>query len=244
MHMNKWTPFVALCAILCIVILVLFLPQKNNNIVAYTGNHFFVPHECKHLALLGCTPHPTHYLANHGNDKELIRNLHIADFLDIAYVTDSYVRTFELCKEREIDHLLIAYLPIYFVRMKSMLGDQFVQYSRLYFKRIIPEITELIKKAQEQTDYQGKTTLIMPTDREMAQVPALVAQKDDRTRYLIKQFPKLQNISNSQLSTITIINNANSQEDDMLIAYLKYEYLFEKPLAYHTASLDKERFHA
>lgn len=77
----------------------------------------------------------------------------------------------------------------------------------------------------------------------MAQIPELITQQNDRIRYLIKQFPTLKNINDSALDTITIINNEQSSEDEMLIAYLKYEYLFEKPIEYHTSSLGKPRFH-
>lgn len=218
--------------------------KKEPVIASYTSDTFTIPLECKHLALLGCTPHPTRYLEEHGNDAALLHSLRIQDFLDLDYVTDSFIRTFELCKEKEIDHLLIAYLPIYYVRMRPILGDQFVHYCRVYFTKVVPALLQVIEQAQQQTNYYGKTTLITPTDKALSQIPKSIDDRNDRTRYLIKQFPKLHNISCSPLETITIINNAHSQEDNMLIAYLKYEYLFEKPIAYHKATLNKERFHA
>lgn len=142
--------------------------KAKEQITAYIGDQFVIPHDCKHIALLGCTPHPTQYLMDHDNNKELIRNIHIEDFLDIEYVTDSFVRTFEICKNEQIDHLIIAYLPIYFVRMRPILGDQFVPYSRMFLNNIVPEIKKLIEHAAHRTGYIAKTILISPTDQELS----------------------------------------------------------------------------
>ena len=243
--MNK-KHIVGACIALMFVISIspLFLKKQYTSLSIYTGDHFFIPDECKHLALIGCTPHPTQYLVDHGNNKELIRNLHIDDFLDIEYVTDSFVRTFEICKEQRVDHLIIAYLPIYFVRMRPILGNTFVSDCRMFLNNIVPEISKLIARALQQTEYQGKATLIVPPDSQLARVPQSIDNKDDRIRYLIKQFPRLKNITGSAIDTITIINNEQSSEDEMLIAYLKYEYLYDKPIKYCTCSTGKKRFHA
>ncbi len=244
-HMNKLRILGIVTVIASIFLVIqLFRHDTQRQITAYTGDQFVIPHECKHIALLGCTPHPTQYLMNHDNKKELIRNLHIQDFLDIEYVTDSFVRTFEICKKEQIDHLVIAYLPIYFVRMRPLLGNSFVANCRMFLNNIVPEMSKLIANAIQQTGYQGTATLIAPPDYQLARVPESVDTIDDRIRYLIKQFPRLENITGSAVDTITIINNEQSSEDEMLIAYLKYEYLFKKPIEYHSASLGKKRFHA
>lgn len=165
------------------------------------------------------------------------------DFLDREYVRDSFVRTFNVCKQQGVDHLIIAYLPIYFVRMRPVLGDQFVASCRMFFSNIMPDMTKLIEEAAWQVGYTGHATLIIPPDYQMARVPHEIADKDERIRYLIKQFPRLRNMKESVLKTITIINNEQSSEDDRLIAYLKYEYLYERPIIYRNCSTGKKQFH-
>ena len=165
------------------------------------------------------------------------------DFLDREYVRDSFVRTFNVCKEQGVDHLIIAYLPIYFVRMRQVLGGEFVASCRKFLSTITSEMTKLIEDAAQQADYKGQATLIIPPDYQLARVPLDSPDNEDRVRYLIKQFPVLRNMKESSLKLITIINNEQSAEDAMLIAYLKYEYLYEKPITYRTCSTGKKQFH-
>lgn len=216
---------------------------NDTNVQVYTGDTFYIPAGCRNLGLLGCTPHPAHYLKEHGNDAQLLETITLSTFLDVDYVRDSFDRTFALCNVHQIDHLLIAYLPIYYIGLKQQLGDQFMSGCRHFFSRIVPEITSLITKSAVAVGYHGGVTLIIPPDYQLALVPQQLADTAERMRYLIKQFPKLNNISQSELQTITIINNKNSDEDDMLVNYFKYEYLYEKPVEYKKCDTGKERFH-
>lgn len=231
-------------AIACALLVAQFVHSAKEQVTIYTGDHFSIPHDCRHIALLGCTPHPTQYLAEHGNNANCLRNMSIDSFLDVAYVTDSFDETFKICKKQGVDHLIIAYLPIYFIRMRTVLGNQFVTCCRIFFDRIIAEMKQLIEHAAQQSEYTGKITVIIPPDYQLARVPESIATKEDRIRYLIKQFPSLKNITNSALETITIVNNEQSSEDEMLISYLKYEYIFEKPITYNTCSIGKKQFHS
>jgi len=242
--MNK-TPIVAIILIgLCAVFGIIMLEHREHaQVTVYTGDQFTIPDSCKHIALIGCTPNPTNYLAEHGNNPDCLKGLRASDFLDAAYVQDSFERTFAICKELGVDHLVIAYLPIYFVRMRPVLGDQFVCFCRMFLTNITADMTSLIKKAAQQAGYAGQATLIIPMDYQLAHVPFEITGKDERIRYLIKQFPVLKNITQSALSTITIINNEQSAEDEMIIAYLKYEYLYDKPIQYLTRSTGKKLFH-
>lgn len=244
-HMNKIRTISSLLVVIvCALYGAQLVHSAKEQVTTYTGDHFIIPHECRHIALLGCTPHPTQYLAEHGNNADCLRNISINNFLDIAYVADSFNETFKVCKKQGVDHLIIAYLPIYFMRMRAVLGNQFVTYCRMFFNSIVPEMKQLIKHAAQQTEYTGKITLIIPPDYQLARVPESIENKDDRIRYLIKQFPSFKNITSSALETIIIINNEQSSEDAMLISYLKYEYIFEKPINYITCSTGKKQFHS
>ncbi len=222
--------------------LFIFYNQPAIKVQVYQGDSFRIPSNCKHLALLGCTPHPIHYLKDHGNDVRLLETIALDSFLDVHYVRNSFDQTFTRCKEFAIDHLLIAYLPIYYIGMRSILGDKFIYGCKQFFRQIIPEITELIKESAASIGYDGGITLIIPTNHQLSHVPHQLAEPADRIRYLIKQFPVLKNISQSILQTITIINNKASDEDDMLINYLKYEYLYEKPIVYKNVTPAKIDF--
>ena len=217
---------------------------RPSQIHAYIGDEFRIPEQCKHIALLGCTPHPTNYVKRHANNPELLDSIKLGDFLDLDYLGDSFNRTFMLCKENDIDHLVIAYLPIYYLGMHQLLGDGFVKSCRLFLDRIIKEIVPFIEKEAQKVGYRGQITVIVLPDYQLARVPMDLAGIEDRIRYLIKQFPRLKNISGSGLQTITIINNKESQEDDVIINYLKYEYLYEKPIMYKKLTTGKERFHS
>src|SRR5271154_6740858 len=85
---------------------------------AYVGDYFFIPDNCKHIALIGCTPNPTDYLKEHRNTPGILQTVALHDFLDMEYVRDSFDRTFLRCIEHGVEHLVIAYLPIYYVQMR------------------------------------------------------------------------------------------------------------------------------
>lgn len=216
---------------------------SSQRVCVYTGDSFFIPHETKNLALLGCTPHPSAYLARYDNNSKLLSTITLNDFLDKDYLCDSFKRTFTLCKEHHIDHLLIAYLPIYYLAMYKQLGTQFVKNCRTFLDQILKEIPLLIEQIIREVDFKGKVTLIAPPDYQLSRVPSTLENLEERFRYLIKQFPTLKNLSESALEKITIINNKASQEDDALIDYLKYEYLYEKRVIFEKLNIEKERFH-
>jgi hypothetical protein len=196
-----------------------------------------------HIALLGCTPHPTAYLRKQGAHLSLLENIRLEDFLDIPYLQDSFHTTFIRCKEQAVDQLIIAYLPIYYMEMRTLLGVEFITGCHLFFKQLAPSIMQLIKMNAEAVGYDGTVTLIFPTDEQLNRVPSALDETEDRYRYLVKQFPRLHNLERSSVNTISIINNQASVEDDELIRYFKYEYLFEKRVAYKKMNIGKERFH-
>jgi hypothetical protein len=195
--------------------------KKETKLNIYKGNAFTIDSPCKNLALLGCTPHPTNYLQDKDNKLQTLRNIKLADFLDIDYLRDSFERTFAICKNNNVDHLVIAYLPIYFIGLKQMLGEQFIEGCNAFFDNIIPDVKNVIKATSDKMGFVGKITLIIPTDFQLEKVPLDLIDIAQRIRYLIKQFPKLGNLQ--ELQTITIINNKVSDEDDKLIDYLRYE---------------------
>jgi hypothetical protein len=215
--------------------------HRSPKFTVYTGDYFYIP-DCNNLGLLGCTPHPTEYLKNNNNNAELLKTITIEAFLDIDYLRDSFDRTFALCKDHSIDHLLIAYLPIYFYEMRQLLGDDFLSGCTVFLQRMSQQMPAIIKESSDRMEYQGKITLIIPPLHQLARI-ASIPSTHDRIPYLIKQFPKLLNRSAPSLQTITIINNTESSEDDQLIRYLNYEYLFEKPLGYAKCAIGKPRFH-
>jgi hypothetical protein len=216
---------------------------RSEKIEIYTGDCFCIPQNCKNLALLGCTPNPTNYLKEQTDIANVLQTITLDDFLDIDYLQDSFDQTFALCKEHGVDHLLLAYLPIYYIGMHELLGNQFVSGCRIFLNRIIKNIAPIIEKCSANSGFKGKITLIIPMDYQLARVPLSITGIGERIRYLIKQFPKLKNITESSLETITIINTQESAENDMLINYLQYEYLYEKPVAYKKCNISKERFH-
>ncbi len=225
-------------------ILGVWYSHTPSTVRVYTGDQFDIPADCKHIALLGCTPNPTNYIREQLNNGDLLAHIKLDDFLDIPYLQDSFARTLLLCKEDAIDHLIIAYLPIYYLELRQLLGSHFLEGCRKFLVCIIPQIQVLIAQAIKQVDYTGKVTLIIPTDCQLKHVPYEISGLDERIRYLIKQFPRLQNLSRSNVHSITIINNKESAEDDKIIDYFQYEYLYEKRIAFLKRNTGKERFHA
>ena len=211
------------------------------NIYCYTGDSFYIPQKCTNIALLGCTPHPMAYLRKH--DDADLKNLTLNDFLDRDYLIDSFIKTFLICNERHIDHLIIAYLPIHFVEIRQLLGNQFISQCPIFLNNIAQEVKQIIEKVKKDVGFENEVTLIIPPMHQLARIPNKIDSFEERVRYLIKQFPLLKNISQSSLTTITVINNKSSDEDDKLIDYLKYEYLFEKSLVFEKCAIGKERFH-
>ncbi len=114
----------------------------------------------------------------------------------------------------------------------------------MFFERIPTEIPPFIHNAIATYGYDGNVTLILSSRTAIQHVPSSVGSVHDRIRYLIKEFPRITNLNQSQVETIAIINNKASQEDDQLISYLKYEYVYQRPVMYEKYTTNKERFHS
>ncbi len=209
------------------------------DVFVHTATSFNVPVQCSKLGLLGCTPHPANYLKAGGTKLDL----KLSDFIDIEDLKDSFTQALKLCEQHHIDHLLIAYLPIYFVETRSILKERFVPECQRFFQSIGPQIKGLIASLKKELNIAIPVTLIIPSAHVLERVPTRVLDDDDRIRYSIKQFPILKGINESSLNTIIIINNQDSDQNEQIISYLKYEYLFEKKLWYLSVETKKKRFH-
>ncbi len=216
---------------------------KNNKINVYTGDNFVIPANCKKLAFTGCTPHPSKYLKEKNGGIELLKTITLNDFLDVEYLRDSFDRTFSLCKQHEADHFLLAYLPIYYIEMHPILKEDFMQGCRIFLDRIVDDIVELMQESMDRIGFNKEVTLVIPTDYQIAHVPHELSGMDERVKYLIKELPKFKDISKSSLSSVLLINNIASVEDEKLISLLEYEYLYEKPISFDKSAIDKKPFH-
>lgn len=243
--MNKvFYGLLVVTAIVFLFVLVRKHAYQQHQVQVYSGDSFVVDPHCKHIALLGCTPHPTTYLKEDKNRQISLENIKIADFLEVDYLLDSFSRTILLCSQEHIDHLVIAYLPVHFIEMRELLGDQFISQCRMFLNRIGAEIKPIIEQTVEALGFKGNISLILPTDYSIERVPEKIGSLDERVRYLIKELPTLKDIANSSLAIISIINNKPSEEDDKLIDYLKYEYLYEiDHIEFRKYAIGKERFH-
>lgn len=232
-----------------ILFLCAFMPvfsgqAQVSTITCKTSNAFTVSHHTKRLGLLGCTPHPTQYIKTHGYSPKKMRAIKLDEFLDIDYLRDSFDQVLLLCKQHTIDHLVIAYLPVYFVDMHQLVHHNFVSGVQSFFKSIAPQMKNLIKEEADKLNCTTNITIVMPSLSALQKAPSTHISIDDRIRYLIKQFPQLKHLSCSELDTIVIINNqGEDDQNDNIIRYLKYEYLFEKPITYETISTNKSKFH-
>lgn len=216
---------------------------NTGRVSVHVADHCVIPRGVTHVGLLGCTPHPTNYLKNNPEGINGLADITIGDLLDVPYVYDSFVRTFTACKQHTIEHLIIAYLPVYYVGMRALCKDRFVSSIKTFLTAIIEDMRSLITKAAHVTNYQGSIVLLLPPSYQLDRVPMEITSLDERCRYLVKQFPKIQNIAESSLAKIIIINNRESPEDDALINYFKYQYLFKKAISFDTVHINKERFH-
>lgn len=216
--------------------------QSKSNIIVLTSNFLQIPKETNHIGLLGCTPHPSNIITQNSTVSE-IKKIKLEDFVDVNDLTDSFSQVIKLCIDNSIDTLIIAYLPVYFVDFKQKVKDNFIIFSVLFLEKIAPQIHQLLKSISNELHYNGKIFLVLPSTHKLYHVPESRISFDERVRYLIKQFPKLFAIEKSKLEKISIINNKDTEQNEGLINYLKYEYLFEKPIQYTTLSTNKKRFH-
>lgn len=214
---------------------------RDASVTRSTGTTFAVPQGCKRLALLGCTPHPTEYLS-HKKDPKTMANLTLKDFLDRDDLKDSFTQVLKICEDNKVDHLLIAYLPIYFVSMRKLLQERFVDECEIFLHTIAPQIADVIKTLKKELGISVPVTLVIPSREALEKTPRAIGSSEDRVRYSIKQFPHLDGIDH--LEDILIINNKGSSQNDGIIRYLRYEYLLEPPVSYTTRETSKKRFHA
>ncbi len=242
--MNK----IYLCGFLIVLVTITALSLLNKShtlsVTCYTGNHIYLKRDDKHVAFLGCTPHPTKYLKELPNHHIAILNeITLSKIIDIDDLFDSFCKTLFICKNNNVDHLIIAYLPIYFMELKQLLGKNFIQGIQQFFKNIVPSIIMLISQAKIHSRYTGNITLILPPVDQLTLIPEHFNHPATRTAYLAKQFPRIKNIDACPIETITIINNENDAESRELINYFSYTYLLKKPITYQIHAIGKKRFH-
>ena len=203
------------------------------------GAVFSVPKGVNRLALLGCTPHPTNYLEKVATPRKMA-DLTLADLIDLHDLEDSFRQILHLCVTHKVDHLLIAYLPIYFVKMRQLTGPQFLEASNTFLTTIAPQVKAFIETIARKEGITVPITLVVPPRTVLEKVPCTIGSGESRVRYLIKQFPHL--VLNDT-KPILIINNKGSDQNEGIIRYLQYEYLFDNPLTYEVCETDKKRFH-
>lgn len=242
--MNK----ICLCGFILVFVtmtaLSLLYKPHTSSVTCYTGNHIYLKRDDKHVAFLGCTPHPTKYLKGLPNDhKAILNEITLSNIIDIDDLLDSFCKTLFICKNNNVDHLIIAYLPIYFMELKQLLGKNFIQGIQEFFKNIVPSIILVISQAKSHSRYTGNITLILPPVDQLKLIPLHFKYPATRTAYLAKQFPRIKNIDAYPIETITIINNENDAESQELINYFSYTYLLKKPITYQVHAIGKKRFH-
>lgn len=228
-----------------------FIGNKNHKVLLPTNNFVDIPPTTSRLGLLGCTPHPTVYLKNFANATQrmlAIEKIDISDFLDIDYLKDSFTKTFLICKDQQIDHLVMAYLPIYFVDMQILLENDFLKASQIFLAGMKSQITPLIDSAAKTAGFTGSFQLVLPTAEQIQETPKYISSQDQRTAFLVRHFPYFDNLKNSQVKTLVIINNSppseiDNNEDNDLITLFRFIYLTQKELTFEQYGTGKTRFH-
>lgn len=216
------------------------LMDASQGVSVITGTTFVVPHGCKRLALLGSTPHPTVYLSQK-KPKNMVHLL-LTDLFDLDYLKDSFSQVLKICADNNVDHLLIAYLPIYFMKMRQLLKERFAKECYVFLQTIAPQVADFIRDLKKELGITVPVTIVVPPRKALERIPHKIDSSDEYARYLIKQFPHLEGID--RLKSILIINNkSSSKQDEGIINYLRYEYLFEPPVLYTTSETTKKSFH-
>lgn len=215
----------------------------NAQVAMYRGTSFCVPHRCKHLAILGSTPHPTQFLAQSGTMDDL-RKIRLADFLDIEYLHDSFKNTLKLCMHNNIDHLLIAYLPGHFVAQRAAYALPVYERSmNSFLERIGPQIAAMIRTVAHEIGCEIPVTLVLPPRKVLKTVPIAFSSNEHRIQHYIRSFPRLKGLTVRPFQ-ISIINNCGSDEqNEGIMRYLSYEYVLQTPLNFSVLELKKEKFH-
>ncbi|HBY05774.1 MAG: hypothetical protein UV38_C0001G0031 [candidate division TM6 bacterium GW2011_GWE2_42_60] len=201
---------------------------------------FSVPKTVKRLALLGSTPHPTKFLEGGGAATDLAK-IKIEDIVDIVDLKDSFEKTLQLCKTHAIDCLVVAYLPVYYAKMKDCLHESIT--IERFLQNIAPQIINLIEQVRQKVNPACAVTLLLPTRMELDRIPSPTAAQEFYTMYAIKQFPRL-SWNNSSLEELFIINTRGSLDQNRdIMRFLRYEYLFEKQIPLRELTIEKDRFH-
>ncbi len=228
-----------LIGLLLIIVGLFYYSRIPSEATVLTGSTFTVPTGCKRVALLGCTPHPMVYLSQK-NPKQMA-NLMLKDVLDLDDLKDSFSQVLRICEDTKMDHLLIAYLPIYFVKMRQLLKELFVSECHIFLQTIAPQIAKFVRDLKNELGITVPVTLVIPPREALEKVPDQIVSPEQRVQYSIKQFPRLSGID--RLEEILIINNKSTSQNEGIIRYLQYEYLLEPPVRYTTIETSKERFH-
>jgi len=246
MNLNK---FIAITGLASIIFLITYLIKrhfkntKNNErtITIMQSNIFDIPSNTKRLGIIGSTPHPTVFLNKRGYPY-LPKNL--SEFIEVESLRDSFEKTIVLGKQQGIDHLLIAYLPIYYSKIKKQLKDKTPLYINQFLKIIIPEIKEILENCLVKHSIPFQVTLILPTIERLQEIPEKLNSEEQYIQYLIKQFPYLNRLDN-ELETIVIMNTSSghNEQDARIVRYFEYEYLLDTPVQYMLATIDKPKFH-
>jgi hypothetical protein len=229
--MMRYNYIIVGCIILVGIALIIGVGvTTHSNMTVMRADKFSIPACVKYLEK---KDYPLNYL----------KDLKLGDFVDARDLRDSFRQVLLSCKKNNVDHLLIAYLPIYFVELRKLLKNDFTTGCTLFLKSLGPQIQKLLTEVAHELQSTLPVTLIMPPAHALARVPIVTLSSEDRVRYLIKQFPLLDGIDYSNLETLTIINNQGSEQNTGLIDYLRYEYLYNKPLTYRIVETDKKHFH-
>lgn len=250
--MNKKIIIVAIFFAIVVVLAYRFgsvmCEAQRSPVTIIKNDHIYFDNSDEHVALIGCTPRMPSFCLEPDDTKAILNrlaNLRIVDYIDEDDLRDSFFKTLIVCKERKIDCLVIAYLPIYFIEAKSILKTHFTVACRAYLKAIAPQIIAIIGDQAKKAGYLGKIILSLPSDQLLDHIPASDISFEERTCYLIKQFPRLHGLEH--VVDITIINNKsekNDEENKEIINLFRYEYLYEARLQFIATTFGKRRFHS
>ena len=164
--------------------------------------------------------------------------------MDITALKDSFAKTVQLCEKQGIDHLLIAYLPVYYAKLKNEFGERVSSTMSIFLRNIAPQIRELIQDILISMHSALPVTLMLPTYNELERIPDEVVSEEQYAQFLVKQFPAL-DWSDSDLRCITIINTKldEGEQNNAIERYFQYEYLYNSPVQFIQTAIDKTRFH-
>lgn len=221
------------------------LHRSDTDVVVLREGRFVVPGNCKRIALIGATPNPTLFLQNNRSAATHLGCIRIDDFIDVSYLKDSFEQLLKLCVDLRVDHLVFAYLPVYYSKIQEEYGDKTPKMIEAFLTSLVPQMRNAIIDVVRKCGINVSVTIMPPVTDEINRIPAKVHSPRHYAQYLTKEFPRL-DFSNSQLETVVIINTnqiKNATETEDIVSYLQYEYLFERALTYEQAFIDKPSVH-